>query len=275
MQQSPGGAVLECEDQFWILFGSFEPKDTAERLKKTGKPPTSNWRETTAVLRALIGFKHILRERIIRSLSLRSDNMVTVFNLQRIAASESLLNETRQIYSLLTQENIRLSVSHVPGVQNDLTDALSRMDSAGDYELKQEIYDQAIKTLGAFPTIDLFACSSNRKCPRFMALPGPKSEGAIALDALAYSWQGETPYVFPPIQIMPRVLQKLREEGWNAVVVLPEWYSKAWWNLAQPNIIRSTVLGEAENVLRLGTSAPKEARLPPGRMLMAIVSFRK
>jgi hypothetical protein len=57
--------------------------------------------------------------------------------------------------------------------------------------------------------------------------------------------------------------------------VLPEWYSKAWWNLARPSMTKSLVLGESQNVLKLGVSAPREARLPPGRMLMAMVSFRK
>jgi hypothetical protein len=70
-----------------------------------------------------MGFRQVLREEQIRSLALRTDNMVTVFNLQRIGAGETLLHETRQIFSLLTQENIRLTVAHVPGIQNDLTDA--------------------------------------------------------------------------------------------------------------------------------------------------------
>jgi hypothetical protein len=208
------GAVLEIADQYWLIFGSYEEIMQRETV-------SSNRRKTTAVLRALLGFRQVLRERQIRSLALRTDNMMTVLNKQRIGASESLLHETREISSLLTQDNIRLTVSHVPGIQNDLTDALSRMDSAGDYELKEEIYRKAMQQLQFYPTIDLFA-SINKKCSRFMALPGPLGQGAQGHDALLYSWEKESPYVFPPIQMMPRVLQKLRQERLTAAVVLPE-----------------------------------------------------
>jgi ribonuclease HI len=260
------GAVLEIADQYWLIFDSYEEIMQRETV-------SSNRRETTAVLRALLGFRQVLRENQIHSLALRTDNMVTVFNMQRIGASESLLHETREIFSLLTQDNIRLTVSHVPGIQNDLTDALSRMDSAGDYELKEEIYRRAMQQLQFSPSIDLFASVNNKKCSRFMALPGPLGRGAQGHDALLYSWEKESPYVFPPIQMMPRVLQKLRQERLTAAVVLPEWYSKAWWNLAQPNIVRYVTLGKAQEVLRAGPAMPEEAKLPPGNLLMAIVSY--
>jgi hypothetical protein len=117
--------------------------------------------------------------------------MVTVYNLQRQGASESLLYETRQIFSFLLKMDIRLQITHVPGVENVTADALSRMDTAGDYELRSEFYQRGVLFLGINPTLDLFATSSNTKCQSFLALPGVRANGARALDALRYSWQGE------------------------------------------------------------------------------------
>jgi hypothetical protein len=175
--------------------------------------------------------------------------METVFSLQRKGAGETLLHETRQIFSLVTQENIRLTVAHVPGVQNDLTDALSRMDASGDYELKTEIYEKAIQKLSM----------KLKKCQKFLALPGQEARGSWGQDALLYSWSGE--------------VQKLKQEKLTAVVVLPEWYSKAWWNLAAPNIVRSVQLGPASDMLKAGPGMPQDAKLPPGKLFMAVVSF--
>jgi hypothetical protein len=62
---------------------------------------SSNLRETTAVLLALLYFKQTLQEGGLRGLKVRTDNMVTAFNLQRQGASQPILYETRQIFSLL------------------------------------------------------------------------------------------------------------------------------------------------------------------------------
>ena len=200
--------------------------------------------------------------------------MVTVYNLRRQGASINLLNETRQIFSLLQKLDVRIVVTHVPGIQNTLADALSRMDLVGDYQLKLNVYKQAIRSLGLNPTIDVFANSSNNKCRRFLALPGPLAAGAWALDALCYSWTGEIPYVFPPVQIIPRVLQKLRQEVRAAILVVPEWTSRPWWNLMLENATTSIRLGRSEDVLKAGPSLAIENRkLPPGFFLMVRMSY--
>jgi hypothetical protein len=259
------GAEFECGSRSFVTFGSYYGKDASA---------SSNRRETMAVLRALLYFRPLLLSEGIRSLAIWTDNMVTVYNLNRQGASVSLLNETRQIFSFLTQMDIHISVTHVPGVENGLADSLSRMDAVGDYELKIEVFNRALAELNVRPTVDLFADCNNRKCARFLALPGPRQTGAQALDAMRYQWKGEVPYAFPPIQLIPRVPQKLRTEAVRAVVVVPEWCGKAWWNLLQMNVERQIDLGPAESVLRGGpTMAANRAKLPPGRMLMALVSY--
>ena len=262
----PGwGAELEIGSQSLITFGSYS---------KSEGLCSSNLRETRGVLRSLLYFADLIRERQIRSMLIRSDNMVTVYNLRRQGVSINLLNETRQIFSLLQKLDVRIVATHVPGIQNTLADALSRMDLVGDYQLKPDVYRRALNRLNLSPTIDVFANSSNNKCRRFLALPGPLAVGALALDALCYSWTGEVPYVFPPVQIIPRVLQKLRQEVRAAILVVPEWTSRPWWNLMQENATASIRLGRSEDVLKAGPSLAIENRkLPPGFFLMVRMSY--
>jgi hypothetical protein len=226
------------------------------------------------VLKALLYFKQRLVEEGVRGLSVRTDNMVTVFNLQRQGASQSLLYETRQIFPLLLKMDVQLMVTHIPGVENGVADALSRLDRVGDYSLKQEYFRRGVEALGVEPTVDVFANNTNHKCQRFLALPGRLAEGAVALDGLRYSWAGELPYLFPPVQLVPRVLQKLRTEGGTAVMVVPEWPSRPWWNLMAWGAVKLIRLGKSEEVLKKGPSmTARLARLPPGNMFMVLLSF--
>jgi ribonuclease HI len=149
------GAVFTIGDLHYTAYGSFSTLYSSA---------SSNRRETTAVLKALLYFRPLLVQQNVNALALRSDNMVTVFNLQRQGASESLVYETRQIFSFLTKHDIRLSVTHVPGIENVTADALSRMDLVGDYSLRTDFYNRGISALGVNPTLDVFANVLNKKC---------------------------------------------------------------------------------------------------------------
>jgi hypothetical protein len=95
------------------------------------------------------------------------------------------------------------------------------MDTAGDYELPPNVFQDGVQALGVRPSIDLFASRFNHKLARFVALPGRLAE-TITEDALMFNWSRETPYVFPPVQIVARVLQKLeRDKVASSVVVVP------------------------------------------------------
>jgi hypothetical protein len=153
---------------------------------------------------------------------------------------------------------------------------LGRRGRVSDYSLKEEYFRRGVEYLGVAPTLDVFAAKHNSKCARFLALPGQRAEGAVALDALRYSWEGEVAYAFPPVQLVPRVIQKLFQERGEAVVVVPEWPSRPWWNLLQQFTTKWVRLGAATMVLERGpTMASNRAELPPGNMLTVLLSCRQ
>jgi hypothetical protein len=88
------GAELVFDGRSFISFGSYWTEDGLT---------SSNQRETTAVLRALLYFRPMIVASNIRATAVRTDNMVTVYNLGRQRApSGKLLQATRAIFSLLT-----------------------------------------------------------------------------------------------------------------------------------------------------------------------------
>jgi hypothetical protein len=148
------------------------------------------------------------------------------------------------------------------------------MDVAGDYSLAQEMFRKSIADLSVTPTIDLFATADNHKLPRFAALPGRNADGAEALDALSFPWTDEVPYLFPPVQLIPRILQKLRMDAVkDAVLVFPLWPSQPWWSLLQDFMVKMVEIGESAAVLLRGPSLTVEHKLPPGSFAMARLRF--
>jgi hypothetical protein len=159
-----------------------------------------------------------------------------------------------------------------------LADAFSRMEATGDYALRADVYNNAVRTFQVWPTIDLFAHKRNCKCARFAAVPGPLAETAEILDAFSCRWDLETPYVFPPVQIIDRVLQKIRMEKVTALVVVPKWPSQPWWTLFCQMTKSVLELGKTEFILTPGpamTSSSTVKKLPPGLLLMALVGPRQ
>ena len=226
------------------------------------------------MLQALLYFKPRLQTQDIHAMTVRTDNMVTMHNLRRQRASGGLLlQKTQKIFSLLTKLDIRIFPEHIPGVQNTLTDALSRMHKAGDYVLRKEVFEIAVKELNVQPTIDLFADMDNHKVQRFMSIPGRRATGSCGLWALNCPWKGEVPYAFPPVQLIPKVIQKLRLEVRQAILVVPEWPSLPWWNLMEMSARKIKLLGPSDLVLVKGPSMPQDRKLPPGMILMVHMSF--
>ena len=123
------------------------------------------------MLRGLVYFSPVLQRTSVRAMTIRSDNAVTVYNLQRQGAGMALLGLTRAIFSLPQRLDIRPYASHIPGVENVFVDAFSRMERTGDYALRTDVYWHATRLLQVCPTVDLFASSHNAKCERLIALP--------------------------------------------------------------------------------------------------------
>jgi hypothetical protein len=271
------GAILHLGDRSYIIVGFFSMTDSSF---------SRNLRETTSVLRAILVFRHLLRHEGVKALTIRSDNSATVCNLQRQGAGPNLLPATRKIFSIQQKLDIDGSghahpfypklVMHIPGVDNGDVDRLSRMEVTGDYALREETFRQALTMLGIRPTIDLFAHCMNNRLPRFAAIPGPLAVGATALDAFTMDWTAEIPYIFPPVQLIPRVLQKLQTERVTAVVVVPRWPSQAWWNLLLLMARKIVELGPSDQVLIPGpgmTGCHVTIKLPPGYFWMVTVSL--
>ncbi|CAM4615546.1 unnamed protein product [Leuciscus chuanchicus] len=68
--------------------------------------------------------------------------------------------------------------------------------------------------------VDLFASHENTHCPLWSSLTYP---APLGLDAMVQSWPRQRLYAFPPITLLPGVLERVRRHGISLLLVAPYW----------------------------------------------------
>ena len=115
-----------------------------------------------------------------------------------------------------------IRASHVAGLQNSGADLLSRgRYYYADWSLHPGVARQIFARFGR-PGVDLFASEKNAKCPRFFSIQGPAPLGQ---EAFAHVWPRELLYAFPPLKLIPPLLERVRLQGLTVILVAPGWGS--------------------------------------------------
>ena len=69
--------------------------------------------------------------------------------------------------------------------------------------------------------MDLFATFQNKKTKLFCSWM--TNQKALAIDDMSISWQNMFDYAFPPIQMIPRVLQLMKRYHCKIILIAPHW----------------------------------------------------
>ena len=59
---------------------------------------------------------------------------------------------------------------------------------------------------------------------------------AVAQDALIQQWD-QVSYLFPPVPLIPKSLQKIMKEKLEVVMIVPHWPTAIWWSLIQEMLV--------------------------------------
>ncbi|KAA6401377.1 MAG: hypothetical protein EZS28_003100, partial [Streblomastix strix] len=124
---------------------------------KEQKKWTSNKKEMEAIYLGLFRYGQIFRELQIEAILIKSDNSTTVLYLVKQRAGQTLIAKVKKIVKLCQQLRIHTQTQHSPGKSNNITDALSRLSTQGDYSVKIEIFIALCQAWQIILTLDLFA----------------------------------------------------------------------------------------------------------------------
>ena len=188
-----------------------------------------NYLEMLSLKLALEHFEHIVTNQCVLA---HVDNQTVVCYVNKLSGSRSPKLHTLCQEMLLWCHNhqVILRAAHIKGKLNTHTDYLSRKGSIvhTEWSIHPSVIQQIKATWINPPNIDLFASHLNHKFPLYMsAAPDPC---AVAQDALTQSWDGLTAYAFPPIAIIPQILNKVAQHQCVLFLVAPNWPRMSWFS---------------------------------------------
>jgi ribonuclease HI len=194
-----------------------------------------NLLELRAVLLALEQFLPLVRG---HHVLVMCDNTTVVGQVKNQGGTHSLdlFLLTRDLFSWADTNRVVLSAQHIPGRLNVLADRLSRRHQVihTEWSLAPSVARRIWKLWGQ-PHLDLFATRDNAKLPLFVS---PfLDDAAWGTDALSLSWTGMWLYAFPPFPLLPEVLDKVRLESCDMILVAPAWPSQSWFHLLMSLVI--------------------------------------
>lgn len=139
------------------------------------------------------------------------DNTTSCSYVTKFGGTTEELNIlARDIWFWCIERAIHLSVAHVPGVDNNEAGAESRtVNDDTEWSLTTKVFD-AIKNIHPKISVDLFASRTNYKLAKFVSRR--QDPEAYAIDAFAMAWSNEVFYMFPPLSLIGRILQKVQED---------------------------------------------------------------
>ena len=202
-----------------------------------------------------------------RRFRVRVDAMVTVWYFRNSGGRSGLLN---RIYRFLWEQLRAVGSSivemvHVPGSQFVIegTDRLSRpleppLNSIADRdEWRVErswfarIQDWAQCTFAA----DLFADRDNHRLPLFYSA-SCCADAVGHPDCFANVWPpGVVLYAFPPIGLIPRLLQRALDSDAHVVLLVPDWPSQPWWPRLMSMTVSSWFIGRRPGLFERRTES--------------------
>ncbi|KAA6358094.1 MAG: hypothetical protein EZS28_046379, partial [Streblomastix strix] len=93
------------------------------------------------------------------------------------------------------------------GINNRKADALSRLELAGDYEIRIKYLNIVLQSQDLELEADMFATKYNKKCPIYYA---PTSdEVAARVGDLQADWNNKSILINPPLTLMRKIVRKL------------------------------------------------------------------
>ena len=129
--------------------------------------------------------------------------------------------------------HITLKARHIPGCLNVMADLLSKSNQvqSTEWSLHPQVFKQICQKWFT-PHVDLFATHLNHKLPLYVS-PIPDRR-AWDIDALNIDWTNLTAYAYPPMTLLHKVIQKIKQCHCLIIVIAPGWPGMPWfWDLVQ------------------------------------------
>ena len=132
------------------------------------------------------------------------------------------------ILKFCQDHGIFLILSSLPGVANLSADALSSCQESKEWFINTQVVNSIFRKMGR-AQVNLFASRESAHLPVYFSIDR-KDRRAAGINALVQRWKFRKKYGFPPPQLIPLILAKVRDFGGSQLLILitPFWTRSAW-----------------------------------------------
>ena len=219
-----------------------------------------NLKEMEGVRLCLLHFQEALSGKVVR-LFTDNSSVSTYVNRQGGIISDSLSIAAENLLLWCQARGIVLFARHLSGKLNILADMLSRPDAVlqTEWTLCHHVLPK-IWTRFFRPHLDLFATRFSHRLPVYVS---PVPDGAAwAVDALTLDWSSLQAYAFPPLALLPKVVQKARRDEACLILVAPMWPAQPWF----PDLLQMSQGDPLPLNLRKGDLVQPRTGVPHGNV---------
>lgn len=183
------------------------------------------------LLAAFFGLKCFAEKLKSCDILLRIDNTTAISYINRMGGVrfKNLSNLAKSIWEWCEERELWLFASYIASKDNTEADFESRkLDKETEYELADVAFRKITEKFG-YPNIDLFASRINAKCKSYISWM--KDPSSVAVDAFTVNWKKYFFYAFPPFILVAKVLNKIKADEAEGIVVVPHWPAQPWFPL--------------------------------------------
>ena len=179
----------------------------------------TTWQEMMAVWKALQQWELELQGKAVMILSENTSAVLCSKN-QGGTHSRALLDLICQVWHWCSNRSMELKTRHIPRHLNVLADSLSRNRQIihTEWTLHPTVFEKLVLASGN-PHVDLFEMRWNHKLPTFV-LPFPNQQ-VWETNALSIERTGMFAYMFPPVVLVPNVIQKTAGTKYMVLLTAP------------------------------------------------------
>lgn len=190
---------------------------------------SSTWRELTAVKKVLFSISDYVKGKGIKWFT---DNQNVVNIISKGSMKCHLQDIALDIYKQCLHYNLSLHVEWIPRTENERADFISRIVDFDDWGISEDLF-LYMDSLWGPHEIDWFANDDNHKLPVFYSRYW--NVKSIGIDAFTVDWGGINGLFVPPVCLLFKVLQYMKQCRAYGTVVLPMWKSASFWPMLCPD----------------------------------------
>ena len=149
-------------------------------------------------------------------------------NKQGGTKSSQLSHESCKLWEEMIKLKVSILTSHwISTTDNCGADFLTRHRiNTLEFKLHPTLFSIILTHFNLQPTLDAFASAETRQLPCIMSWNA--KQGTVGRDALLCNWDTVT-YCFPPVRLIPKVMNKVKKEKLEDILVCQTWPSSLWF----------------------------------------------